>query len=163
MRRVRTPQDKKAASLARDRRNTYGENDKSSRRAIRLRKRWRSRLARQALRRALESGQDDAEDAGLPVPAPRGQWRKHPDTPLGVLLQHRRLRRLARDLRARLADDPTVFDRLEAAAVAGGLDPTAARMIVRRLRADQLERRRDLPAIPEATLTLLHRLLRRLR
>jgi hypothetical protein len=36
-------------------------------------------------------------------------------------------------------------------------------MIVRRLRADQLERRRDLPAIPEATLTLLHRLLRRLR
>lgn len=163
MRRVRTPQDKKAASLARDRRNTYGENDKSSRRAIRLRKRWRSRLARQALRRALESGQSDAEDAGLPVPAPRGRWRKHPDTALGVLLQHRRLRRLTRDLRARLADDPTVLDRLEAAAVAGGLDPTAARMIVRRLRADQLQSRRDLPAIPDATLALLHRLLRRLQ
>lgn len=40
----KTPQDKKALSYAKDRRNTYGENDKSSRKAIPARKAGESRV-----------------------------------------------------------------------------------------------------------------------
>jgi hypothetical protein len=45
---LKTPREKKLASLALDGRNVYGENDKSSRKAIPLRK----QLSHQALRRA---------------------------------------------------------------------------------------------------------------
>lgn len=162
MSRDRTPQEKKQHSLARDRRNTYGENDKSSRRAIRLRKRWRSRLARQALRRALERSADTAEDAGVDVPAPRGQWRKCSDTSLGDVLHGRRVRRLNRALRERTAADPTFLDRLELAAVRRGLDERAAQAIVRQLRAELLTWQRDYPKIEDDALTLLLDLVRRL-
>jgi hypothetical protein len=104
MSRDRTPQAKKHHSLTRDRRNTYGEHDKSSRTAIRQRKRLASRLRRQALRRALERSAATAEDAGVDSGAS--------DTPLGVVLHRRRLRRFERALRDRVRDDPTFLDRL---------------------------------------------------
>jgi len=162
MARPTSPQDKKAQELAHDRRNTYGEHDKSSRRAIRLRKRWRSRLERQALRQALDRSAATAEDSGVDVPAPRGQWRKCPDTPLGELLRNRRHRRLDRALRVRLRDDPEFLDRLEPALVRRGVDEMAARMIVRALRADQLSYQRDPQKIPPDILTILAELVRKL-
>lgn len=162
MTRARTPQDKKARALAHDRRNVYGEHDKSSRTAIRQRKRLANRLLRQALRAALVRSTDTAEDAGVDVPRPRGRWRKLPDSPLGDVLYLRRLHRLMRDLRPRVAADPTLLDRLESAAVARGLDELAARMILRQLRADLLTWRRGAPRIPGAALELLHDLVRRL-
>jgi hypothetical protein len=44
--RFRSPQERKALSYAKDRRNTYGENDKASRKAIPLRKAQESRKDR---------------------------------------------------------------------------------------------------------------------
>jgi hypothetical protein len=161
MSRDRTPQAKKHHSLTRDRRNTYGEHDKSSRTAIRQRKRLASRLRRQALRRALERSAATAEDAGVDVPAPRGQWRKCPDTPLGVVLHRRRLRRFERALRDRVRDDPTFLDRLGPALIHHGVDERAARDVVGRLRAALLTWQRDHPQLAGDILTLLQRLVRR--
>ena len=51
MSRIKSPQDKKNASLERDRRNTYGENAKSSRKNIPQSK----QLSHQAERRATKA------------------------------------------------------------------------------------------------------------
>ncbi len=162
MSRDRTPQAKKHHSLTRDRRNTYGENDKSSRTAIRLRKRLASRMRRHALRRALDRSAATAEDTGVDVPARRGWWRKCPDDPLGEVLHLRSLRRFERAMRDRVRDDPTWLDRLEPALVHHGVDPRAAFDIVGQLRATFLSWQRDRPLIPGDILTLLHHLVRRL-
>ncbi len=168
-----TPQIKKARSLARDRRNSYGENDKSSRTAIRSRKRWVNRIARQASRQAIQHGlaaPADGVEAGEAVevaefevadPGRHKRWRKSPDAPLGEVLYWRRIRRLANALAVRLGEDPSYLDRLEAAAVRAGLPEVAARMTMRQLRARHHGYRRDAAAIPEATLQLLLKLVRR--
>ncbi|MEV0455247.1 hypothetical protein [Catellatospora methionotrophica] len=88
--RRRTPQEKKQLSYAKDRRNNYGENDKSSRTSIRSRKRTPNRAnrlhAQQALHHAAgpvdEQRADDAEQR-LHRKRPR-RWRKWPDLPLGA-------------------------------------------------------------------------------
>jgi hypothetical protein len=59
----KTPQDKKSLSYAKDRRNTYGENDKSSRKAIPARKAGESRKVRRKANQVLtvvERLDDDA-------------------------------------------------------------------------------------------------------
>lgn len=160
MSRPASPQDKKARSLAHDRRNTYGENDKSSRTAIRQRKRQEQRARRNLQREAIHAG--DPVDGDVVVPERRGGWRKSADTPLGKLLHDRRERRLVREARARAADDPAFLDRLEAAAVRHGLSEVAARMIVRGLRGDTQPGRRRGAAIDEDTIALLLRVVRRL-
>lgn len=174
-----TPQDKKARSLARDRRNSYGENDKSSRTAIRSRKRWVNRIARQASRQAIQHGlaapvvanlevagmeAADLEVADFEVanPGRRSRWRKSPDAPLGEMLYWRRIRRFARALAARLAEDPAYLERLEVAAVHAGLPEVAARMVMRQLRARHHGFRRDAAPIPDDALRLLQRLVQRL-
>jgi hypothetical protein len=134
MSRDRSPQAKKARSLTRDRRNAYGENDKSSRTAIRGHKRHVHRVDRQALHQAIHREDVTSEDATI-VPARRGRWRKCPDKPLGELLHARRVSRLEREVAARMASDPHYLDRLEAAAILHGVDPVAARMTARWLRA----------------------------
>jgi hypothetical protein len=94
---LKTPHEKKLASLALDGRNVYGENDKSSRKAIPLRK----QLSHQALRRAskqplstLESNasednliQVQAELLANEIGAKRQRFRKRPDESLGAVLQ----------------------------------------------------------------------------
>ncbi len=99
MSKYKTPREKKLASLALDDRNVYGENDKSSRKAIPLRK----QLSHQALRRAADQplatikqiGFED-EDAivelesallSKEIKAVRGRFRKRPDEPLGAVLK----------------------------------------------------------------------------
>jgi hypothetical protein len=156
-----TPQEKKARSLAHDRRNTYGENNKSSRTAIRQRKQWSRRMRRQALRRALDRAVASDPETLLDT-SPRSWWRKCPDTSLRHVLLARRVTRLERDLRARLAADANYLERLEQAAIREGLDERFVRPIFRQLRTDLTQYRSDLPTIPDDTLALLQRLVRRL-
>ncbi|WP_231500098.1 hypothetical protein [Saccharothrix sp. NRRL B-16314] len=97
----KTPQEKKRLSYAKDCRNAYGENDKSSRKNI-PRSRQRAhradrRRADQALRAAVgpadEVRADGAEQA---VRTLRPAWfRKCPDAPLGEVVESRLRRRAA--------------------------------------------------------------------
>ncbi len=89
---AKTPQEKKRLSLTKDRRNTYGENDKASRKSIPLTKARSIRAERHAQDQALAAVkkttiEDSLVAAELAVHStkPR-QWRKFPDTPLEVIL-----------------------------------------------------------------------------
>src|ERR1700748_553279 len=89
MSKVRSPQDKKALSYARDCRNGYGESDKASRKKIPLRKAGESRRDRREIDQALHVlprlGEDAADlaESNARHDIPRvGGWRKGPDVPL---------------------------------------------------------------------------------
>lgn len=92
----RSPQEKKALSYARDCRNAYGENDKSSRKAIPLRKRLVNKANRHAAQQRLgdAAGVVDLDRAERAEERLRGSrpktWRKQPDLPLGQFLQLQR-------------------------------------------------------------------------
>ncbi|MDH6284006.1 helix-turn-helix domain-containing protein [Prescottella agglutinans] len=92
----RTPQEKKRLSYARDCRNGYGENDKSSRTSIRLGKRRANRVNRRQadLLLAGATGDVDPVHAEAVEDTARGRrpqrWTKVPDTPLGVHLERKR-------------------------------------------------------------------------
>ena len=82
-----TPQEKKALSLARDRRNSYGGNDKASRASIPLRKRLVNRAERHrgrtVLARAVGADPDSVERVESELKGRRPQrWRKWPDRSL---------------------------------------------------------------------------------
>jgi predicted RNase H-like HicB family nuclease len=85
----RTPQEKKALSYAKDRRNVYGESDKGSRIAIRQNKTFPTRVYRRTVNDILQAtvGEIDLEKAELiDVKAKeikRRRWKKFPDAPLG--------------------------------------------------------------------------------
>jgi hypothetical protein len=93
---VKNPEDKKHLSLARDRRNRFGENSKSSRKNIQRGKQRRHmderRSAGEALGRLKGSVQEDeATESELRAKtritdSQRRGFRKRPDTPLGVVL-----------------------------------------------------------------------------
>jgi len=98
---VKTPTEKKRLSLTRDRRNTYGENSKSSRKNIAKAKQRRHMDERRAVAHVLKglNGQVDddvASDAELEVKVTiadsrnRG-FRKTPDKQLGVVLTRKKL------------------------------------------------------------------------
>jgi hypothetical protein len=94
----RSPQQDKALSYARDRRYAYGNNSKAARKAVPRRKRWVNKVNRHAEHQLLAQGRGMA-DAGraediqdrLTGRRPK-RWRKHPDIPLGRLLERRRQR-----------------------------------------------------------------------
>ncbi|MBV8928072.1 MAG: hypothetical protein JO152_02965 [Mycobacteriaceae bacterium] len=94
--RRRTPQEKKAFSYERDRRNSYGENDKASRKAIPLRKRLVNKSNRHADQQILSgaSGPLDMEAAESAETRAIGRrpkvWRKRPDRNLGEHLTFQR-------------------------------------------------------------------------
>lgn len=96
MRSRKTPREKKQLSLAKDRRNNYGENDKASRKAIPFRKASVNRANRHAGRQALSdaTGAHDAEvseSAELRLRGRRSKvWRKWPDMALGDYISQRR-------------------------------------------------------------------------
>jgi len=95
MRRL-TPQEKKELSYAKDRRNAYGENDKSSRKNIPLRKRLVNRANRHQEQQLLSgvTGTPDTDTADVTEQRLLGtrpkSWRKSPDEPLGERLRKRR-------------------------------------------------------------------------
>ncbi|MFE3194283.1 hypothetical protein ACFXHA_35120 [Nocardia sp. NPDC059240] len=104
--RIRTPQEKKALSYAKDRRNDYGENDKSSRKNIPRTKRILNRSDRHRDRGQLAAatGRVDPTAAEYAETALLGQhskwdtarWRKRPDVPLGVIVRRTLQRRAPR-------------------------------------------------------------------
>jgi len=90
--RRKSPQEKKRLSYAKDRRNNYGENDKSSRKNIPRHKRRVNRANRHRDQQALSGargavdieGAATAEENLLKVRPQR--WRKWPDATLGVVV-----------------------------------------------------------------------------
>ncbi|WP_449415161.1 hypothetical protein [Ochrobactrum teleogrylli] len=96
---TKSPQEKKRLSYAKDRRNSYGENDKSSRKAIPVRKAGENRKVRRITNQslALLDRLDDVDasvaESSLKQDIERvGGWKKSPDTPLGALLEEKRTR-----------------------------------------------------------------------
>lgn len=87
-----TPQDKKRLSYAKDRRNTFGENSKASRKGIPLAKARSIRSERHEQDHQLTlavSAQDEDELVAVEMAVrsskPR-QWKKSPDQPLQEVL-----------------------------------------------------------------------------
>ena len=83
----RGPTEDKAISYAHDRRNTYGENSKSSRKAIPKFKAASNREARRKVEQALADVSDpEAADVKVRSLDLRPHKTKAPDEPLGVVL-----------------------------------------------------------------------------
>lgn len=100
------PQERKALSYARDRRNDYGENDKSSRKNIRRNKRIPNRADRHRERQVLSAAagptaaMELAEQAEFRLLAKKSmwmtkRWRKWRDAPLAEVLEYKLRRRVA--------------------------------------------------------------------
>lgn len=103
-RRRKSPQDKKRLSYAKDRRNNYGENDKSSRKNVRRNKRYPNRANRHQARQdlhaatgALDQTQGEIAQERLDSRKPK-RWAKSPDEPLGLILEWRLQRRVCRGI-----------------------------------------------------------------
>jgi hypothetical protein len=96
MSKLKSPQEKKIASLVSDRRNVYGENDKASRKLIPKGKQLSHQAFRRQARRPLASlstslPEDQivaAESAAIEseVRNRRKAFKKKPDLPLGHIL-----------------------------------------------------------------------------
>ncbi|MGW7441629.1 hypothetical protein [Streptomyces sp. NPDC054849] len=95
--RRRSPQEKKQLSYLKDRRNGYGENQKSSRKNIPRSRRARHHALRRGEQLALERLRafgGAVDDSEVQFARRRtGQWRKSPDTPLGEMVAYRLQRR----------------------------------------------------------------------
>ncbi|WP_282783431.1 MULTISPECIES: hypothetical protein [unclassified Nocardia] len=104
----RSPQEKKALSYAKDRRNDYGENDKSSRKNIPRNKRVPNRADRHRERQVMASALgpvsvDAAERAEVELRGKRSKWlnmrwRKHRDAPLGEVVMRTLARRVEQQM-----------------------------------------------------------------
>jgi len=105
MSKIKSPQQKKRLSYAHDRRNTYGENQKSSRKNIPKGKQRSHQDERRSVRQALlavegAAAGEVADEAQSQV-LQRGRlkklaaFRKSPDSPLGQVVARRLRRRQA--------------------------------------------------------------------
>jgi hypothetical protein len=112
----RSPQEKKALSYAKDRRNEYGENDKSSRKNIRKNKRTPNRADRHREHQVLATAIGVAIDADVVEQAETKlltkksmwltkRWRKWRDAPLGAIVENRLRRRTTLGM-----DDPAATE-----------------------------------------------------
>jgi hypothetical protein len=92
---TKTPQEKKRLSYEKDRRNTYGENSKASRKVIPLAKARANRAERHTQDRVLATavGLANSEELAAVENLVRSTepryWRKVPDTPLGEILDRK--------------------------------------------------------------------------
>lgn len=103
--RPRSPQEKKSLSYANDRRNTYGENDKASRKAIPARKAGENRKVRRKANQALNviDRLDDENAAVIESSLKQdlervGGWTKSPDVSLAEYMGVQARLRLWRNL-----------------------------------------------------------------
>lgn len=91
----KTPQEKKALSYAKDCRNDYGANDKSSRKNIPLRKARQNRVFRKTSNQVLQNvvGETDLEKLEILENQIRsikkGDWKKVSDAPLGEFVKNK--------------------------------------------------------------------------
>ena len=97
--RERTPQEKKNLSLAKDRRNVYGEALHAARKNIPLRKKLRNRANRHKQESKLPSepaqlNADEADqiESSMHDKAPQ-YWDKYSDAPLGEVIARKQWRR----------------------------------------------------------------------
>jgi hypothetical protein len=100
----KSPQEKKSLSLERDRRNTYGNNQKAARKAIPLRKAWENRRNRHKnnqdvsqIDRLDEVHADLVESSARNDIYRTGGWTKRADTALGEVIARSKSARLARE------------------------------------------------------------------
>jgi len=85
MARKRSPRDKKILDYQKERRNAYGENDKSSRKSIKLRKSLVNRNYRRSLGQATRLSNLEVDDLTAKVDrVRRSSWKKKPDEPLAT-------------------------------------------------------------------------------
>ncbi len=91
--RKKTPQEKKSLSYAKDCRNIYGENDKTSRIAIRKNKTFPNRAFRKHINDTLQSAigavdLEKAESVDVEIKEiKRRKWKKVADAPLGQIIR----------------------------------------------------------------------------
>ncbi|TMR94335.1 hypothetical protein [Nonomuraea basaltis] len=96
----RSPQEKKRLSYAKDRRNDYGENDKSSRKNIPRSKRAPHRANRRRTHQVLEAAAGAVDQVAEETAEERllvrrlKSWKKWRDAPLGEIIQKRLERRI---------------------------------------------------------------------
>src|ERR1700761_813602 len=105
---LKSPQEKKALSYAKDRRNAYGENAKASRKAIPLRKAGENREDRRKVNQDLAALPDlDEAAAALIESSARheinrvGGWKKQADIPLAQFVEGQNRKRSWRSKPAR--------------------------------------------------------------
>ena len=123
---IKSPREKKALSLTRDRRNIYGENAKASRKAIPRRKQLSHMGERRAVSQILNQLREGGEEEEAQVADVRAKtaiaeqklkaFKKLPDAPLGVVIKSKLAKR-GKQRRVVSADsariyfhDETVFD-----------------------------------------------------
>jgi len=91
----KSPQQKKSESYAKDRRNTYGENAKATRKAVPKRRQQRSQVERRVAKQELAGPAAAADETRIDAMLTRvrvkrlNAWKKSPDTPLGEVLQRK--------------------------------------------------------------------------
>jgi hypothetical protein len=92
LKKKRSPQEKKALSLLKDRRSAYGNNDKAARKSIPRNKALSIRRVRHQENQLLRSAKNDLS-IDVTRPAKHREWRKWPDTPLGEHLKFSKRRK----------------------------------------------------------------------
>ena len=102
MSKLKSPQEKKAVSLKRDRRNTYGENPQASRKGIR-RGKQRSHMGERRVVSEILGGlrerpenSDEADTLAKTkiVERRRKAFKKRPDSPLGIVIERKLAKRM---------------------------------------------------------------------
>lgn len=81
-----SPQEKKIRDYSHQRKNSFGENDKSSRRALRQRKRWVNRSFRRSVNNAIANRVQACETIDANIKSlNRPNWKKFPDE---LIIEH---------------------------------------------------------------------------
>jgi hypothetical protein len=98
MSKLKSPREKKLASLALDRRNVYGENDKASRKSIPKSKQTSHQALRRAAKMPLQNLDSRASEDVLgaaestvkerEIAGKRKGFKKRPDVSLGKIFEH---------------------------------------------------------------------------
>jgi len=112
MSRVKEPREKKRLSLERDRRNTFRENDKASRKAIPRRKQLSRMRIRRTANQALAMIKGDVDESRAmeaealvktkSIVLRRTGFEKTPDRPLGIVIEEQKSARLQQQIMAAL-------------------------------------------------------------
>jgi hypothetical protein len=131
-----TPQAKKRLSLLKDCQNTYGENDKSSRTAIRWRKRWVNSTYRRNVKQSLAEITDDFDRlTDRTTTIERHPWRKCADLPLGEKLLRDKTQEIGKLLIAAASNDADYLAKLAQYLCDRDLKAGRVAIIIRRVRA----------------------------
>ena len=111
----KSPQEKKRLSLQEDRRNTYGENDKSSRKNITRSKALSHRSVRHAAKQTVRLINQRSEVAAELLESTltkgrlqKGRWKKSADTPLGDVIKAQTKARTQRENRRKMSNPKVV-------------------------------------------------------